>query len=124
MILGKQKRERIELLQNFCPTSKIQLKQFCQWYYNGDIKKAQELYEYYSKDIELPDFDPVSPTWQQQVKDNANGFMSWIKDNQNTLLQGYEFIRQLIANKGILPTLADDVEETAEVAEETIPTIN
>ena len=50
--------------------------------------------------------------------------MSWIKDNQNTLLQGYEFIRQLIANKGILPTLADDVEETAEVAEETIPTIN
>lgn len=82
------------------------------------------MYEYYSKDIELPDFDPMPPTWQQQVKDNANGFMSWIKDNQNTLLQGYEFIRQLIANKGILPTLADDVEETAEVAEETIPTIN
>ena len=113
----------MEILQDFRPTSKIQLKQFCQWYHNGDIKKAQELYEYYVKDIDLPDFDPVPPTWQQQFKDNANGFMSWVKENQNTLTQGYEFFRQIIANKGKLPTLAVEAEEEI-ASEEPIPTIN
>lgn len=118
---NKRKKERMEILQDFRPTSKIQLKQFCQWYHNGDIKKAQELYEYYAKDIDLPDFDPVPPTWQQQVKDNANGFMSWIKENQNTLTQGYEFIRQMIANKGALPSIVSAEEE---IAEEPLPSIN
>lgn len=115
-------RKRMEFIQNFKPTSKIQLKQVCQWFCNGDIKKAQEMYDYYAKDINLPDFDPVPPTWQQQVKDGANGVMSWIKDNQNTLTQGYEFIRQIIVNKGQLPaiTAAEDVAEDAEP----IPSIN
>lgn len=103
----------MELLQDFRPTSKVQLKQFCQWYYRGDIKKAQELYEYYAKDIELPDFDPIPPSWQQQLKDNANGLMSWIKENQGTLTQGYEYIRQIIANKSVLPKIAEEAEEAA-----------
>ena len=111
----------MDIIKDFRPTSKVQLKQFCQWYHNGDIKKAQELYEYYAKDIELPDFDPVPPTWQQQVKDNANGFMSWIKENQDTLTQGYEFIRQIIANKGKLPSLVAAEEE---IVEEPLPSIN
>lgn len=112
-MFNREKRKRMELLQDFRPTSKIQLKQFCQWFYGGDIKKAQELYEYYAKDIELPDFDPVPPSWQQQVKDNANGFMSWLKENQGTLTQWYDFVRQIIANKGVLPNIAETAEEVA-----------
>lgn len=112
----------MSFLQNFRPTSKIHLKQVCQWYCNGDIKKAQEMYDYYAKDIDLPDFDPVPPSWQQQMKDGANGVMDWVKSNQNTLSQVYEFIRQLIANKGQLPSLAQDIEETA--SEEPLPSIN
>ena len=80
------------------------------------------MYDFYAKDIELPDFDPVPPTWQQQVKDGANGLMGWLKENQNTLLQGYEFFRQIIVNKGQLPAIASDVEEVAE--SEQIPSIN
>lgn len=113
----------MDFLQNFRPTSKVQLKQACQWYCNGDFKRAQEMYDFYAKDIDLPDFDPVPPTWQQQVKDGANGLMGWLKENQNTLSQGYEFIRQIIANKGQLPTLASDAEEITE-STEPLPSIN
>ena len=112
----------MEFIQNFRPTSKIQLKQVCQWYCNGDLKKAQEMYDYYAKDIELPDFDPIPITWQQQVKDSANGVMSWIKENQNTLSQGYEFFRQIIVNKGKLPNLVSETEDVAE--SEAIPPLN
>lgn len=119
---NKKRKERMDFLQNFKPTSKVQLKQACQWYCNGDFKRAQEMYDFYVKDIELPDFDPVPPTWQQQVKDGANGFMGWLKENQNTLSQGYEFIRQIIVNKGQLPVLASEAEEVAE--SEQIPSIN
>ena len=80
------------------------------------------MYEYYAKDINLPDFDPVPPTWQQQMRSNADGLMSWIKDNQGMLSQGYEIIRQIIINKGQLPALAEDVEESVE--SEALPSIN
>jgi len=120
--LNRKNKERMEFIQNFRPTSKVQLKQVCQWYCNGDLKKAQEMYDFYAKDINLPDFDPIPPTWQQQVKDGANGVMDWVKQNQNTLSQVYEFIRQVIVNKGQLPTLTTDVEEVAE--SEQIPPIN
>ena len=119
---NRKSKERMDFIQNFIPTSKMQLKQACHWYCNGDFKKAQEMYDFYTKDIELPDFDPVPPTWQQQVKDGANGLMDWVKQNQNTLSQVYEFIRQVIANKGQLPSLATNVEEVVE--SEQVPPIN
>lgn len=75
---------------------------------NGDEKEAEKLYEYLTKDIELPDFDPVQPTMMQQVKENANDLMGWIRQNSNELAQGYEFIRQIIANKGALPTMGGE----------------
>ena len=122
MFFNKEKKERMEFIRNFTPTSKMHLKQACHWYCNGDIEKAEKMYEYYAKDIELPDFDPTPPTLAQQVKENANGIMNWVKDNQSTLTQGYEFIRQLIANKGKLPALAS-AEEDVEAAE-SLPSIN
>lgn len=115
-------RKRMDFINDFRPTSKIQLKQVCQWYCNGDIKKAQEMYDYYAKDINLPDFDPIPPNWQQQVKDGANGLMSWIKENQNTLSHWYEFIRQIIVNKGKLPSISSEVEDVAD--SEPLPPIN
>lgn len=112
----------MEFIKSFKPTSKMQLKQVCQWYCNGDIKKAQEMYEYYAKDIELPDFDPVPETWQQSVKNNANGLMGWLRENKDTLSQGYQLLYQIIANKGKLPTSLGDAEEIIE--DESIPSIN
>lgn len=91
----------MEFIQNFVPTSKAQLIQVAMYYNKGDLQKAQEMFDFYNKNLSLPDFDPVAPTFMDQAK----GFVKWIKDNQNDLLQGYDFFRSVIQNKGALPPL-------------------
>jgi hypothetical protein len=86
-------------------------------YYNkGDIQKAQEMYDFYSRNLDLPDFDPVAPTFMQQVKRNAGDVFSWVKENQNDIVQGYQMIYSIIKNKGALPM--------TETAAEPLPPIN
>ena len=86
----------MEVIQNYVPTSKAQLIQVAMFMNNGDVKKAQEFFDFYSKNLELPDFTPTPPTVMQQVK----SFFSWAKENQGDLVQGYQFIQSIIKNKG------------------------
>lgn len=113
-----EKRKKMEFIQHYIPTSKAQLLQTAMMMSNGDLEKAQEMFDFYNKNLNLPDFDPIPPTFFQQAKDTAGGFMAWIKENQNELLNGYQFISTLIQNKGILPTIATDAEEAAEPLED------
>lgn len=103
MFESKEKKKKMEFIQSYIPTSKAQLVQVAMWYHNGDVQKAQEMVDFYSKNLKLPDFDPVQPTLVQQVKDGAAGLYGFIKDNQNELVQGYQFIYSIIKNKGALP---------------------
>lgn len=95
----------MEVIQNFVPTSKAQLIQVAMFMNKGDVNKAQEFFDFYAKNLDLPDFDPVHPTFIQQLKGNASGIFSWIKENQNDLMQGYQFIQGIIKNKGALPDI-------------------
>lgn len=100
---SEEKKKRMEFIQAFVPTSKAQLLQVAMWYHKGDVKKAQEMVDFYLNNITLPDNDPVPPTWVDQAK----SIFGWVKDNQNELVQGYEFIRSVIQNKGALPMIQD-----------------
>jgi len=113
-----EKRKKMEFIQHYIPTSKAQLLQTAMMMSNGDMEKAQELFDFYNKNLNLPDFDPVPPTFFQQAKESAGGFMAFIKEHQDELLNGYQFISTLIQNKGILPTIATDAEEAAEPLED------
>ena len=106
---SEEKKKRMEFIQTFKPTSKIQLKQVCNWYCSGDLKKAKEMYDFYADGLDLPDNDPVPPTWI----DHAKNFIGWAKENQNEIAQAYEFMRSIIANKGKLPSFTPDMPETA-----------
>ena len=107
----------MEFIQNYVPTSKAQLLQVAMWYHNGDIKKAQEMVDYYTKNMELPDFDPVRPTLIQQVKDNVGGLYSWVKENQVDLVNGWQMIRGLLKGENV-------ADATVAVAGEALPEIN
>lgn len=96
----------MEFIQNYVPTSKAQLIQVAMYFNKGDIQKAQEMVDFYAKNLDLPDFDPVSPTFMQQIKKGATDFFSFVKDNQEDLVNGYGLIRSIIANKGALPDVA------------------
>ena len=107
---NKEKKKKMEFIQNYVPTSKAQLLQVAMYFNRGDLQKAQEMFDFYAKNLDLPDFDPVVPTFVQQVKNNASDLFSWIKANQGDIVNGYEFIRSIIANKGALPSVAADTE--------------
>lgn len=115
-------KKRMEFIQSYIPTSKAQLIQVAMWYHKGDMQKAQEMVDFYNKNMKLPDFDPVQPTWMDQVKNSASDLFSFIRNNQSDIVNGYEFIRSVIANKGVLPSIGEDVAEAAE--EEPLPEIN
>ena len=118
MWFNKEKKKKMEFIQNFVPTSKAQLIQVAMYMNKGNVEKAQEFVDFYAKNLDLPDFDPIQPTFMQQFKANASGFFSWVKENQGDLLQGYQLIQSIIKNKGAIPNI-----ETI-VAEEPLPPIN
>lgn len=97
----------MEFIQNYVPTSKAQLLQVAMFLNRGNVEKAQEMFDFYEKNLNLPDFDPVAHTFMQQVKGGASDLFSWIKENQGDLIQGYQFIHSVIKNKGELPVISD-----------------
>ena len=105
MWFNSQRKKKMEFIQNYVPTSKAQLLQVAMYMNKGDITKAQEFFDFYSKNLNLPDFDPIAPTFIQQVKGSASELYTWIKENQSDLVQGYQFIQNIIQNRGaIVPT--------------------
>jgi len=117
----KFNKRRLEMISAMRPTSKATLKMQCLMVCKGDIDEAMKLYDYFAKDMpDLPDYDRPQPTWQQNTAQTVNGIMDWLKANGGTLQQAYQFVQQVIANKGVLPTIAADAEE----ATEPLPPIN
>jgi len=114
---NKERKKKMEFIQSYIPTSKAQLIQVAMWYHKGDVQKAQEMVDFYTKNMNLPDFDPVSPTFMQQLKTNASDVFTWVKENQSDIVQGYQLIYSIIKNKGALPIASD-------VTAEPLPPIN
>lgn len=104
----KERKKKMEFIQNYVPTSKAQLLQVAMFFNKGDINKAQEMFDFYANNLDLPDFDPIQPTFMQQMKGSASELFSWIKENQDDLVKGYQFIQGIVKNKGIVPTLGTE----------------
>ena len=93
------------------PTSKATLKMQCLMVCKGDIDEAMKLYDFFAKDMpDLPDFDPAPVTWQQNTAQTVNGIMGWLKENGSTIQQAYQYVQQIIANRGVIPTPEPPVE--------------
>lgn len=92
------------MIQAIRPTSKATLKIQCLFACKGDIEESMKLYDYFAKDMpELPDYDPVQPTWVDNTKETVTGFMEWLKNNKETLAEGYEFVRSVVQRRGLPP---------------------
>ena len=116
MWFNKEKEKKMQFLRNYVPTSKAQLLQVAMFFHKGDIEKAQEMYDFYARNLDLPDFDPTPPSFLQQMKGGFTDVFSWVKENQGDIVQGIQFIQGIIKNKGLMPNLT--VEDT------TLPPIN
>ena len=106
--------------QGIRATSKTSLKIQCLFCAKGDLKEAKELYDFLASDmVDLPDSDPIPPTWVDNTKDMVNGVIGWVKENQDTLAQGYDFLNSIIEKrKGVNAT------PTQMPPQEPLPAIN
>lgn len=96
------------MISNMRPTSKIGLKQMCLMSANGDLEKANKIYEYMIKDLDdLPVSDPVMPSRMDQVKSGVSETFNWINDNQNQILLWVDLVLGLVRGKGIRSNTAD-----------------
>ena len=106
-----KKQKRLERMQALRPTSKATLKMQCLMVCKGDIDESKKLYDYFAKDMpDLPDHDPVPPTWQQSTAQTVNGIMAWVKENQDTLAQAYDFIQGIVKRRGASEPIAPATE--------------
>ena len=80
-------------------TSKLALKLSCLEVCGNDIKDADELYNYISDGLELPDTDPPNPSRLDQIKRGADDIISWIGSHKDDLMQGYALIKGLIPSQ-------------------------
>ena len=93
----KQREKMMQMAQQFTPTSKAALKQFCIMASKGNVEEATKLYNFYIEGMEdLPMFDPVPPTMMEKVKGTADGIFGFIRENQDGIMQGVDLIRGLM----------------------------
>lgn len=116
-----------DMIQMIRPTSKSSLKTQCLLIANGDVEKAERLYDFYAKDMpDMPLYDAPVPTWVDNTKDTLNSFFSFLGEHKDGLSQGYEIVRAMFNARGAnLPPLGGVAEQAAEAAVETaLPPIN
>ena len=98
MFWSTKNKIKKEMIRAINPTSKASLKMQCLLVSNGDIDKAERLYDFMAKDMpDLPMFDPVQPTTLQQVKQTAAETFGWINENQDTIMNWVEMIRGMFS---------------------------
>ena len=91
------------------PTSKAALKQQCLYLSRLDVGKAEKMYEFLVKDVadSIPDVEPASRSFIQNFGEQANGVFGWLRENQDMLGQGVDFIKGIIKGRKGVPAPAE-----------------
>ena len=83
-------------------TSKDALKRTALIASGNDIKKAEEIYEFFIKDLpNMPDYDPVQPSTFEQMKGTAQQILQWGQENQDQVRGAISLIMQLFGKQPI-----------------------
>ena len=101
-MFGRRKKmeKMTSMMAGLTITSKASLKQFCLLSTQCNVKEAAELYDFLIKDMdELPMFDPVKPTTMESIKATAGDIFSFIKENQDGIAQGVDFIKSVFSKR-------------------------
>ena len=87
-------------------TSKDALKRTALIVSGNDIKKAEEIYDFFIKDLpDMPDYDPVPLTTFEQVKGTAQQIIQWSQENQDQVRGAISLIMQLFGKQpAVMPT--------------------
>lgn len=68
---------------------------------NLNVEKADKMYEFLIRDMKdtIPDVEPAAKSFMQNFGEQASGVIGWLRENQDMLGQGVEFIKGIIASR-------------------------
>lgn len=100
-MFGRPKLD-ITLIQT---TSKDALKRSALFASSGDVKQAEEIYNFFAKDMpNMPDYDAIPPTFMEQAKSTIGGVLGWVDENQDKLVGYWNIIQQMRGGGSIPPS--------------------
>lgn len=100
MFLKKRKEKIREAIAMIKPTSKASLKAQCLYLSNLNVEKAEKMYDFLVKDMEnIPEVEPASRSFIENFGEQANGILGWLRENQDMLGQGVDFIKGIITSR-------------------------
>lgn len=109
-MFNKQKKQRllIEKVSMIKPTSKEELKRQCLYLSNLDVDKAEKMYNFLVKDMkDIPDVAPATRPFLQNIGDQANGVIGWLRENKDVIGEVVDFVKGIISSrKGGTPPAA------------------
>lgn len=86
-------------------TSKDTLKRTALFACGGDVKAAEEIYDFFVKDMpSMPDYDAVPPTFMDQAKATIGDVFGFVDANQDKLIGAWNIIQQMRNGGGVPPT--------------------
>ena len=100
-----RKKRLVEKLSMIKPTSKAELKRQCLYLSNLDVEKAEKMYNFLVKDVEIPDVEPEARSFVQNFGQQASGVFGWFRENQDMITQAVDFVKGIISSRrgGIPP---------------------
>lgn len=108
----RKEQELLKKLEMIRPTSKSDLKRECLYLCNLDVEKAEKMYDFLVKDMDsIPEIAPAQKSFMENVGEQANGVFSWLRENEDMLSRGAEFIKGIFQKSPAKPA-------------EPLPTIN
>ena len=82
------------------PTSKYELKQSCLYLCNLNIEKAEKMYDFMIKGMEeMPDVPATQKPFLDNLKEQSSEIFGWLRENEDVLTKGAEFIKGLFSKK-------------------------
>ena len=82
------------------PTSRAALKAQCLYLSGLDIDKAEKMYDFLVKDMtDLPDVEPTSKPFMDNVKEQASDIFGWLRENEDMLTKGAEMIKGIFQKR-------------------------
>ena len=88
-------------------TSKDTLKRTALFACGGDIKAAEEIYDFFVKDMpNMPDYDTIPPSFMDQAKSTIGELFGFVDANQDKLIGAWNIIQQMRGGGAVTPPSA------------------
>ena len=96
----RSKRINSDMISKLSFSSKETIKREALLLANGNIEYAKKIYDFLIDGLnEIPDIDPTQKPFLDNLKEQSSEIFGWLRENEDVLTKGAEFIKGLFSKK-------------------------